>query len=444
MSLAEKMAQLRTGGEVEKKKKVDLHNKVTEAVRPQLDVDLLRSPDHEMRDRVLKEKVTEAALRITTEENINLSKTEFERLVSDVVAGILGFGPLERLLRDKTVTEIMTKGPYCVFVEQNGKVIKSDVKFRDEEELREIVDKIMKPLGRVCDETTPYQDARLPDGSRVNVVIPPLALDGTALTIRKFSKNRLTHKDLIRFGSMTEEMAEFLKCCVKARLNIIVSGGTGSGKTTLLNVLSSFIPEEERTVTIEDAAELSFAQEHVIRLETRPPDFEGKGEITIRDMVRNALRMRPDRIVVGECRGGEAMDMLQAMNTGHDGSMTTIHANSPQDVISRLETLVMMAGYELPIKAIRKQISSAINLIIQQSRLLDGSRKITYITEVQGMEGESILLQDIFVFEQEGMGPDGKIIGKLKPTGLVPKFIDRFKAEGIEVSPALFHAQNEE
>ncbi len=441
MSLAEKMAQLR-GGEVGEKK-VDLFEKITNAVEPQLDIDLLRSPDTANRDRIILEKVTEAALKITTEENVNLPKQQFEQLIGDIVAGILGFGPLERLLRDKDITEIMTKGAKCIFVEKKGKVIKSEVTFRDENQLREVVDKIMKPLGRQCDEQTPYQDARLPDGSRVNVVIPPLAIDGTALTIRKFSKNRLGWQDLVKFGSITAEMAEFLRACVEARLNCIVSGGTGSGKTTLLNVLSNFIPEDERTVTIEDAAELSFAQEHVIRLETRPPDFEGKGAIYIRDMVKNALRMRPDRIVIGECRGAEAFDMLQAMNTGHDGSMSTIHANAPQDVISRLETLVMMAGFDLPVKAIRKQISSAVNLIVQQSRLVDGSRKVTYITEVQGMEGESVLLQDIFTFVAEGLGPDGKIIGKLKPTGLVPKFIERFKAEGVEVSQSIFHVAEE-
>jgi len=437
MSLMEKMAQLRGGDE--KEKKVDLFERITAAVEPLLDIDLLRSSDIQTRDRIIKEKVTEAALKISTEENISLPKLQFEQLIGDICAGITGFGPLERLLRDKEVSEIMTKGPKCIFAEKKGKVVKSDVTFRDELQLREIVEKIMKPLGRQCDEQTPYQDARLPDGSRVNVVIPPLAIDGTALTIRKFSKNRLGWQDLVKFGSINTEMAEFLRACVEARLNIVVSGGTGSGKTTLLNVLSSFIPEDERTITIEDAAELSFAQEHVIRLESRPPDFEGKGQITIRDLVRNALRMRPDRIVIGECRGPEAFDMLQAMNTGHDGSMSTIHANAPQDVISRLETLVMMAGYDLPIKAIRKQISSAVNLIVQQSRLVDGSRKVTYITEVQGMEGESILLQDIFMFQAEGMGPDGKLIGKLKPTGLVPQFIERFKAEGVEVPQSLFH-----
>lgn len=440
MSLMEKMSQLRGTGEADTKK-VDLYEKINQAVAPLLDVDLLRSPDVENRNRIIREKVTEAALQITTEDNCNLTKAQFESLVNDLVAGFLGFGPLERLLRDKDVTEIMTKGAKCIFVEKKGKVMKSEVTFRDEAELRDVVDKIMKPLGRACDDQTPYQDARLPDGSRVNVVIPPLAIDGTALTIRKFSKNRLTHHDLVKFGSITNEMAEFMRGCVEARLNIIVSGGTGSGKTTLLNVLSSFIPEDNRTVTIEDAAELSFAQEHVIRLETRPADFEGKGAITIRDMVKNALRMRPDRIVIGECRGAEAMDMLQAMNTGHDGSMSTLHSNSPQDAIGRIETMVMMAGYDLPLKAIRKQISGAVNLIIQQSRLVDGSRRVTYITEVQGMEGESILLQDIFVYEQEGMGPDGKLIGKLKPTGLVPQFIDRFKAEGVEVPQSIFHAQ---
>lgn len=444
MSLLEKMAQVRgdaTGAAATKK--VDLYEKITSIVKPMLDVDLLRSQDVEHRDRIIEEKVMEVALKVTTEENVTLPKQQFEKLVADICAGLLGFGPLERLLRDKSVSEIMTKGHKCVFVERSGKVIKSEVTFESEAELRDVVEKIMKPLGRVCDETTPYQDARLPDGSRVNVVIPPLAIDGTALTIRKFSKNKLTYHDLVKFGSITQEMADFLDACVRVRLNIVVSGGTGSGKTTLLNVLSNFIPEHERTVTIEDAAELSFSQEHVIRLETRPADFEGKGAVTIRDMVKNALRMRPDRIVIGECRGGEAFDMLQAMNTGHDGSMSTIHANTPSDVMSRLETLVMMAGFDLPVKAIRKQISSAVNLVVQQSRLLDGSRKVTYITEVQGMEGEAILLQDIFQFEQEGMGPNGKLVGKLKPTGLVPQFFERFKSSGIEVPMSLFHTAEE-
>ncbi len=438
MSLMEKMSQLR--GAPEAAQKVDLYTKIAEAVAPLLDVDLLRSPDAATRDKIIQDKVTEVALKITTADGIQIGKAQFEALVADIVAGILGFGPLERLLRDREISEIMTKGAKCVFVEKKGKVLKSEVTFRDEDELRDVVEKIMKPLGRVCDETTPYQDARLPDGSRVNVVIPPLAIDGTALTIRKFSKNKLTHNDLIKFGAMTAEMADFLKACVKARLNILVSGGTGSGKTTLLNVLSSFIPEDERTVTIEDAAELSFSQEHVIRLESRPADFEGKGAVSIRDLVKNALRMRPDRIVIGECRGGEAFDMLQAMNTGHDGSMSTLHSNSPQDAISRVETLVMMAGYDLPIKAIRKQISGAVDLIIQQSRLTDGSRKVTYITEIQGMEGEAILLQDIFTFQSTGLGPDGKLTGSLKPTGLVPKFIEKFKARGVEYSQHMFHA----
>ena len=438
MSLKDRLSAIREGAAGSAPKKEDLFNEVMVSVKGDLDVDLLRSTDVEQRNKIIKEKVNDLLVRLSTERNVTMGKADFERTVNDIVAALVGFGPLERLLRDPEISEIMTMGPKKIYTEKKGKLSRSEVTFNDEAEMLEVIDKIMKPLGRRCDEQTPYQDARLPDGSRVNVVIPPLALDGPAITIRKFSKSKLTYKDLIRFGAITEQMAELLRACVEARLNVIVSGGTGSGKTTLLNVLSSFIPEDERTITIEDAAELQMGQDHVVRLESRPPDFEGKGAIMIRDLVRNALRMRPERIIVGECRGGEAMDMLQAMNTGHDGSMTTIHANTPVDVVSRLETLVMMAGYDLPLKAIRKQISSAVNLIIQASRLSDGSRKVTYITEIQGMEGEAILLQDIFVFEQEGVGADGKLIGALKSTGLVPKFIEKFKMEGITLDQSVF------
>lgn len=440
MSLKDRLSAIReaSGPGADKAPKEDVFNEVMAAVKENLDVDLLRASDVEARDKVIREKVNDALVRLTSEKNITLPKAEFEKMVRDLVAAITGFGPLERLLRDDDISEIMVMGAKKIYVEKGGKLRKSEVTFRDDEEVMEIIDKIMKPLGRRCDEEVPYQDARLPDGSRVNVVIPPLAIDGPAITIRKFSKNKLTYKDLIRFGAMTEQMAELLRACVEARLNIIVSGGTGAGKTTLLNVLSSFIPDDERIVTIEDSAELQLDKDHIVRLETRPPDFEGKGEVTIRDLVRNALRMRPERIVVGECRGAEAMDMLQAMNTGHDGSMTTIHANSPVDVVARLETLVMMAGYDLPIKAIRKQIASAVDLIIQASRLSDGSRKITYITEIQGMEGDQILLQDVFLFEQEGLTPDGRIRGELKGTGLVPKFVEKFKAEGVELDQSVF------
>jgi pilus assembly protein CpaF len=312
------------------------------------------------------------------------------------------------------------------------------VKFRDNEHVLHVIEKIVSPIGRRIDEASPMVDARLPDGSRVNAVIPPLALKGPTITIRKFSKEPFTINDLIRFGTLTPEMAVFLDACVKVKLNIVVSGGTGSGKTTTLNVLSSFIPPDERIVTIEDAAELQLRQEHVVSMETRPANIEGKGAVTMRDLVRNALRMRPDRIVVGEVRGGEALDMLQAMNTGHDGSLTTGHANSPRDMLTRLETMVLMAGMELPAKAIREQIASAVDLIVQQSRLKDGSRRITYITEVQGMEGEVVTLQDVFVFEQKGVDETGRIFGKLKPTGIKPKFFEKFDVSGIKLPIDLF------
>jgi pilus assembly protein CpaF len=333
----------------------------------------------------------------------------------------------------------MINGPKQVYVERAGKLELCDVTFNDDEHVMRVIDRIVSPLGRRIDESSPTVDARLPDGSRVNAIIPPIALNGPTVTIRKFSKDPFTVEDLIRFGTFTAEMATFLKACVEARLNIVVSGGTGSGKTTMLNVLSSFIPDDERIVTIENAAELQLRQEHVVRLESRPPNIEGKGEVTIRDLVINSLRMRPERIVVGECRGGESLDMLQAMNTGHDGSMTTAHANSPRDTLSRLETMCLMAGMDLPVRAIREQIASAVDLIVQQDRLKDGSRKITNVTEVQGMEGDVIVLQDIFTFQQTGVEA-GKIVGRMKPTGIRPKFIHRFEVANIYLPPNIFGA----
>jgi pilus assembly protein CpaF len=331
----------------------------------------------------------------------------------------------------------MINGPKQVYVERAGKLERADVEFNDDEHVMRVIDRIVSPLGRRIDESSPTVDARLPDGSRVNAVIPPIALNGPTVTIRKFSQDPFTVEDLIRFGTFTAEMATFLKACVEARLNIVVSGGTGSGKTTMLNVLSSFIPDDERIVTIENAAELQLRQDHVVRLESRPPNIEGKGEVSIRDLVINSLRMRPERIVVGECRGGEALDMLQAMNTGHDGSMTTAHANSPRDTLSRLETMCLMAGMDLPVRAIREQIASAVDLIVQQDRLKDGTRKITNVTEVQGMEGDVIVLQDIFVFQQTGV-ENGKIVGRMKPTGIRPKFIHRFEVHNIYLPPNIF------
>jgi len=378
--------------------------------------------------------------QILQQENIILSRTERERLFEGIVAEILGFGPIEVLLSDESVSEIMVNGPDKVFVERKGKLTLTNVTFESNEHVMKVIDRIVSPLGRRIDESSPYVDARLPDGSRVNAIVPPLALNGPTLTIRKFEKDPLTIEDLVRFGSMSSETAEFLKACVRSRLNIIVSGGTGSGKTTLLNVLSSFIPGDERIITVENAAELQLRQEHVVTLESRPPNIEGKGEVTIQDLVINTLRMRPDRVVVGECRGGETLDMLQAMNTGHDGSLTTAHANTPRDMLSRLETMCLMSGMDLPVRAIREQIASAVDLIIQQQRLRDGSRRVINITEVQGMEGDVIVMSDIFAFEQQGI-EDEKIIGRLKPTGIRPKFYERIEAAGIHLAADIFGAR---
>jgi len=355
-----------------------------------------------------------------------------------VMDEIFGFGPLEPLIRTDDISEIMVNGPYIVFVERKGRLVESGHKFLDDDHVERIVKRVVKPLGRVVDGHNPLVDARLPDGSRVNAVIRPCAIDGPNMTIRKFAKDKLGIQDLLNFASLNDNMATFLEAAVVSRQNIIVSGGTGSGKTTLINVLSGFIPGHERTVTIEDAAELQFKQRNVVRLETKKPSPQSPQEVTIRDCVINALRMRPERIVVGECRGGEALDMLQAMNTGHDGSMTTIHSNSPRDCISRLETLVLMAGVDLPLSVVRKQISSAINVIVQASRLRDGSRKITQISEVQGMEGETIVLSDVFKFADEGDGPDGKIIGTHKAGGSRPRCVARFKQYGFDLPPAVF------
>jgi pilus assembly protein CpaF len=374
---------------------------------------------------------------ILADESLVLSRNERQRLFEAIVADILGFGPLEILLADDTVTEIMVNGPKNVFIEQKGMITRAPVTFDDEEHVMRIIDRIVAPLGRRIDESSPIVDARLPDGSRVNAIIRPLALCGPTLTIRKFSKKPLTVDDLIRFGSMSKEIAEFLRACIIARLNIIVSGGTGSGKTTLLNVLSSFIPNNERIITVENAAELQLRQEHVVTLESRPANIEGKGMITIQDLVVNCLRMRPDRIVVGECRSGEALDMLQAMNTGHDGSLTTAHSNSPRDTLARLEVMCLMAGMDLPVRAIREQIASAVDLICHQERLRDGTRKVVKVTEIQGMEGDVITMSDIFEFEQTGI-EGGKIIGRIRPTGLRPKFIDRIEAAGIHLPPSTF------
>jgi pilus assembly protein CpaF len=387
----------------------------------------------------VRRTVEETFASVLEAEGITLTRVERLRLFEAISAEILGYGPIEPLLKDPTINEVMVNGPRQVYVERQGKLELTDVVFQDDDHVMRVIDRIVSPLGRRIDESSPTVDARLPDGSRVNAIIPPIALNGPTVTIRKFSKDPFTVEDLIRFGTFTAEMATFLKACVEARLNIIVAGGTGSGKTTMLNVLSSFIPDDERIVTIENAAELQLRQDHVVRLESRPPNIEGKGEITIRDLVINSLRMRPERIVVGECRGGEALDMLQAMNTGHDGSMTTAHANSPRDTLSRLETMCLMAGMDLPVRAIREQIAAAVDLIVQQERLKDGSRKITSVTEVQGMEGDVIVMQDIFTFQQTGI-ENGKIVGRMKPTGIRPKFIQRFEVANIYLPPNIFGA----
>ena len=410
----------------------DLKTRVQNKLLSELDpsMDITRTDD-------VRRTIQDLFEQILAEENIVLSRPERARLFEQIAAEILGLGPLQPLLEDDTITEIMVNGPKNVYIERKGRLHRVPVTFESNDHVMRIIDRIVAPLGRRIDESSPYVDARLQDGSRVNAVIPPISLVGPTLTIRKFSRNPITVEQLVQFGSVTNEAIQFLKACVEARLNILISGGTGSGKTTLLNVMSSFIPNDERILTIENAAELQLRQEHVVTLESRPPNIEGRGEITIRDLVINALRMRPERIIVGECRGGETLDMLQAMNTGHDGSMTTAHANAPRDALSRVETMCLMAGMDLPVRAIREQVSNAIDLICQQERMRDGTRKITFITEVSGMEGDIITMTDIFVFEQTGM-ENGKIVGRLRPTGLRPKFMDKIETAGINLPPSIF------
>ncbi len=410
----------------------DLKSRVQNKLLAELDpgMDITKTDD-------VRRTILDLFEQILNEENIVLSRPERQRLFEQITAEILGFGPLQPLLEDDSITEIMVNGPRNIYVERKGKLVRVPVAFEGNDHVMRVIDRIVAPLGRRIDESSPYVDARLPDGSRVNAVIPPISLVGPSITIRKFSKVPITIEQMIGYGSITPEAAEFMKACVIARCNIVISGGTGSGKTTLLNVLSGFIPSDERILTIENAAELQLRQEHVVTLESRPANIEGRGEITIRQLVVNALRMRPDRIVVGEIRDEAALDMLQAMNTGHDGSMTTAHSNSPRDTLSRLETMTLMAGMDLPVRAIREQISSAVHLVCHQERMRDGTRKVTYITEITGMEGEIITTTDIFLFEQTGT-ENGKIIGRLRPTGLRPRFMDKIEAIGIHLPPSIF------
>jgi pilus assembly protein CpaF len=408
------------------------HQALIQAMGPKLyDVNLTATQ--------LETRVREQLADVLAEDHTPLSAADRKRLISETIDDILGYGPLEPLLNDESVTEIMVNGPNHVFIERDGRLQRSDARFLDNGHLRRTIDKIVGQVGRRIDESQPYVDARLPDGSRVNAIIPPVAVDGASLTIRKFAAEAYEVQDLISFGTLSSRAARFVEACVLGRRNILVSGGTGAGKTTTLNVLSSFIPHDERIVTIEDAAELQLQQPHVVRLEYRPPNIEGRGEVTIRHLVRNALRMRPDRIIVGEVRGGETLDMLQAMNTGHDGSLTTVHANTPRDVLARVETMTLMAGVDLPVRAIREQVASALDVVVQQTRMPDGSRRITHITEVLGMEGDVIVLQDLYTFDYSaGRDDSGRLLGQLKPTGIRPKFTDRLKELGIELPADLF------
>ncbi len=410
----------------------DLKTRVQNRLFAELDPSMDVTKVNEVRTTIL-----ELFEQVLAEENTVLSRPEKHRLFEQIVAEILGLGPLQPLLEDDTITEVMVNGAKNIYIERGGKIHRVPMTFESDDHVMRIIERIVSPLGRRIDESSPYVDARLPDGSRVNAVIPPISLVGPTITIRKFAKNPITIDQLIQFGTITPEALQFLKACVEARLNIVISGGTGSGKTTLLNILSQFIPADERIITIENAAELQLRQEHVVTLESRPPNIEGRGEVTIRALVINSLRMRPDRIIVGEIRDEAALDMLQAMNTGHDGSMTTAHSNSPRDTLARIETMTLMAGMELPVRAIREQISSAIDLIVHQERMRDGTRKVVNITEVSGMEGEVITMTDLFLFEQSGY-EEGKVVGRLRPTGLRPKFMEKIEAAGIHLPPSIF------
>jgi pilus assembly protein CpaF len=407
-----------------------IHGKLVEKL------DFARVKD--LQSDALRKDIRRVIEHLCDTENPLLNRMERERLIDEILDETLGFGPLEALLKDPTISDILINGPHNIFVERRGKLEKTEIKFRDNDHLLQIIDRIVSKIGRRVDETSPMVDARLPDGSRVNAIIPPLALDGPTVSIRRFGSNPLKLEDLLNYKAFTPEMAMLMEACIKARLNVLISGGTGCGKTTLLNTLSSFIPNDERVITIEDAAELQLQQEHVVRLETRPPNIEGKGAVTTRDLVRNALRMRPERIIIGECRGAESLDMLQAMNTGHAGSMTTLHANNPREALSRLETMIMMGGFEMPIKAMRQQIASAIDIIIQANRLQGGPRKVTSISEVLNMEQDVIIMQDIFRFKQLGIDQNGRAFGQFESTGVRPSFVPRLESKGIKLPSNLF------
>ncbi len=408
--------------------KIRVQNRLLAELDPAMDISRIND---------VRGTIQELFEQVLSEESIVLTRPERHRLFEQIAAEILGFGPLQPLLEDETITEIMVNGAKNIYVERSGKIVRVPVAFESDDHVMRIIDRIVAPMGRRIDESSPYVDARLPDGSRVNAIIPPISLVGPVITIRKFFKAPITIEQLIEYGSLTPESLQLLKACVEARLNVIISGGTGSGKTTLLNVLSQFIPNDERIVTIENAAELQMRQEHVVTLESRPPNIENKGEVTIRQLVVNALRMRPDRIIVGEIRDEAALDMLQAMNTGHDGSMTTAHSNGPRDTMARLETMTLMAGMDLPVRAIREQIASAIDVVVHQERMRDGSRKVVNITEVNGMEGDVITMTDVFAFEQSGY-ENGKVVGRLRPTGLRPKFMEKIEASGIHLPATIF------
>lgn len=428
-------------GDNKPKKRSSISNVAERELKARIQRKILEELGNTQDVEMVVAQIDPIALEVIRKEPEKYRFVNVQKVIQELINDVTGYGPINPLLLDSEVTEVMVNGPDMVYIEKKGRIQLTDIKFRDDDQVMQVIDKIVSPLGRRIDESSPMVDARLPDGSRVNAIIPPLSLIGPVLTIRKFARVPYTIDDLIGMKTVNREMAVFLNACVKARLNIFISGGTGSGKTTTLNVLSSFIPNDERIVTIEDAAELQLGQEHVVSLESRPPNIEGTGEIPIRELVRNSLRMRPDRIIVGECRGGEALDMLQAMNTGHDGSLATGHANTPRDMLARLETMVLMAGVELPVKAIRQQIVGALDLIVQQARFKDGTRRIVNITEVQDMEGDVVVLQDIFAFQHEGIDSDGRIIGDLRATGIRPRFYDKFQQFGLNVPTSIFSSE---